>query len=371
MSSTSTTTRVLWSAGTLMSETLGLGEADADVRWIGVRRHQALLVVLGFGLVSDWIMSKRPPIAELVTGLCILVSAVPVGDGLTVAEYVVVASRFVTRTHWFELLARELGDDIVVWARGEASFRGSELIHLGRLDLSGRDVAIAEDLAALADAASAARRGQHFSQHVVSRAGVVATLLALPGDVPTPDGWRSNPALAREVLGAGDSTAHRLFERFTYLRGPSELVRVYRVRDFSSVPHARALLEQTLRSSAPFSLAVHVDVVAGAKAQRLAAKAVHRVRSDEATSSAAGFRRTARTSRNVARLAQREELVASGRSLLRVAVFLTVRGETLEEVQRLGALVWRAAHDAGLRLERGRGRQLSWYIAQLPGGPSW
>jgi hypothetical protein len=172
-------------------------------------------------------------------------------------------------------------------------------------------------------------------------------------------------------VGAGDSAAHRLLERYTYLRTPNELVRVFRVRDFSSVPQTRALLEQTLRSSVPLSLAVHCDVVAGVKAQRLAAKAVHRVRSDEATSSAAGFRRTARTSRNYERLAQREVLVASGRSLLRVAVFLTVRGETLEEMQRRGRLVWRNAHDAGLRLERGHGRQLSWYVAQLPGGPGW
>ncbi len=163
----------------------------------------------------------------------------------------------------------------------------------------------------------------------------------------------------------------RILERFSYLRAPTELVRVYRVRDFSSVPKARALLEQTLRLTVPFDLAVHADVVAGAKAQRLAARAVHRVRSDDVTSSAAGFRRTARSSRNYDRLARREVLVASGRSLLRIAVFLTVRGDSLEEVQRRGALVWRGAHDAGLRLERGRGRQLAWYLAQLPGGLGW
>jgi hypothetical protein len=354
-----------------MSEALGLGEADADVRWIGVRRHQAILVVIGFGLVSDWIMSRRPPLAELVTGLCLMVGAIPVGDGLTIAEYVFVVTRYVTRAHWFELVARELGEDLVLWARGEASFRGYELVHRGRLDLSGRDVALAEDLAALADAASAARSGQHFSQHVTVQRESVATLLALPGDLPVPDGWRANSSLAREVVGVRESTTRRVLERFTYLRTPSELLRVYRIRDFSSVPRTRALLEQTLRSPVPFTLAVHFDVVAGAKAQRLAARAVHRVRSDEATSTAAGFRRTARTSRNFERLAQREVLVASGRSLLRVAVFLIVRGETLEEVQRRGALAWRSAHDAGLRLERGRGRQLSWYVAQLPGGPSW
>jgi hypothetical protein len=336
-----------------------------------VRRHQAILVVVGFGLVSDWIMSAHAPAGELVMGAFLMASAAPARDGLTVAEYALVAACYAMRSHWFEFTARELGDDLVLWARGEVAFRGYELVHRGRLDLSGRDVMLAEDLAGLADAASAARTGQHFSQHVVSQANATAALLALPGDVAVPEGWRSNPALARDVLGVGETTAQRLLERFTYLRTPNDLVRVYRVRDFSSVPRTRPLLEQMLRSLVPFDLAVHLDVVAGAKAQRLAARAVHRVRSDDVTSAAAGFRRTARTSRNFERLAQREVLVASGRSLLRIAVFLVVRGDSFEEVQRRAALVWRSAHDAGLRLERGRGRQLNWYLAQLPGGSGW
>jgi hypothetical protein len=225
-------------------------------------------------------------------------------------------------------------------------------------------------LAGLADAASAARSGQHFSQHVLRRSHGDATLLALPSDVPAPESWQLDVTLVREAVGL-NATSLRLLERSSYLRTPSGLVRVYRVRDFSSVPHARALLEGILRSTVPFDLAVHVDVVAGSKAQRLAARAVHRVRSDEETSSAAGFRRTARSSRNYERLARREVLVASGRSLLRLAVFLVVRGDSLEEVERRGTFVWRGAHDAGLRLERGRGRQLAWYLAQLPGGLSW
>lgn len=369
--STSTMTRDLSLAGTSMSEDLGLGDADADARWIGVRRHQAVLVVVGFGLVSDWIMSAHALLGELALGIFLMVSAAPVGDGLTVAEYALVATRYVTRSHWFELMARELGDDVVLWARGEVAFRGYELGHRGRLDLSGRDIALAEELAGLADAASAVRSGQHFSQHVVSRVNATATLMALPGEVAVPEGWRSNSALALEVVGVGDATSQRLLERFTYLRTPSDLVRVYRIRDFSSVPRTRPLLEQTLRSAVPFDLAVHIEVVSGSKAQRLAARAVHRVRSDDVTSSAAGFRRTARTSRNFERLSQREVLVASGRSLMRLGVFLVVRGDSFEEVQRRAAVVWRNAHDAGLRLERGRGRQLSWYLAQLPGGPGW
>ena len=78
---------------------------------------------------------------------------------------------------------------------------------------------------------------------------------------------------------------------------------------FGTSPRFRELARcssRRLRSSVPFDLAVHFDVVAGAKAQRLAARAVHRVRSDDVTSSAAGFRRTARSSRNYERLAQRE-----------------------------------------------------------------
>src|SRR5665213_3246139 len=38
--------------GTLMSDHLGLAESDADSRWIGVRRHQAVLVIVGLGLFS-------------------------------------------------------------------------------------------------------------------------------------------------------------------------------------------------------------------------------------------------------------------------------------------------------------------------------
>lgn len=354
-----------------MSEALGLGESDADARWIGVRRHQAILVLVGLGLVGDWVMGRHLPLAELVVGLTLMGGALPAGDGLTVAETVLVAMHYVTRSHWLDLIVRELGEDIVLWARGEVSFRGYRLDHRGRLDLSGRDVTLAEDLAALADAASAARSGQHFSQHVVHRGETVSTLLALPSEVPSPDGWRCDGQLARAVVGAADATALRLLERFTYVRSANDLIRIYRVRDFSAVPRTRALLEQTLRIPVAVDLSAHVDVVAGAKAQRLAARAVHRVRSDEVTSTAAGFRKTARSARNYERLAQREVLVASGRSLLRVGVFLLVHGDSLEDVQRRGAIVWRGAHDAGLRLERGRGRQLAWYLAQLPGGVTW
>jgi hypothetical protein len=126
-----------------------------------------------------------------------------------------------------------------------------------------------------------------------------------------------------------------------------------------------------LRAPVDLDLAVHVDVVAGGKGHRLAARAVHKMRSDDVSSRAAGFRRTARSSRSFERLTQREVLVASGRALMRLGVFVTVRGASLEDLQRRSAIVWRRAHDGGLRLERGRGCQSAWFRAQLPGGPGW
>jgi hypothetical protein len=331
-----------------------------------------VLVILGVGLLSEWLLSPSAPTGELVVGLALAGCAVPTYDALTAGEQLVVVLRFFMRSHWSAISALEFGDDTALWANGEVAFRGYELVHRGRLDLSGRDVINAEALKALADAASASRTGQHFSEHVFRGHGDASTLLALPLEFPAPDGWRKGNDLARRVIGLDhDATSLRLLERLTYLRAPGQLLRVYRVRDFNSVPSTRGLLDQVLKSTTLLDLALHVDVVSGARAQRLSARAVHRVGSDDATSRAAGFRRTARSMRNFERLAQREALVASGRALVRVAVYLLVRGSSLDELHQRGDALWRQAHDAGLRLERGAGLQAQWYRAQLPGGLGW
>jgi hypothetical protein len=173
------------------------------------------------------------------------------------------------------------------------------------------------------------------------------------------------------LVRVGHDSSLSVYERYTYLRTPDCLLRVFRVRDFSSVPESKSLLEQLLRSPVALDVSVHVDVIAGVKSHRLAARAVHRVRSDEATSSAAGFRKSARSSRSFDRLVQREALVARGRALMRVGVYVVVEGSSFEELERRSAAIWRRAHDGGLRLERGRARQFEWYRAQLPGGPRW
>lgn len=351
---------------------MGLGESDVEARWIGIRRHQAVLLIVGVALMGEGIITSRVRLGAIVAGMFLLLCVAPTGDGRTVGEQTLIALRFVLRQQWRTFNARELGEDIVLWCGGEVAFRTYELVHHGRLDLSGRDAMIAHSLTEFADAASAARTGQHFSVHVTRRRKGACTLLALPVDAPAPDGWTPTNALALELLlGSSEDRSFSLFERLTYVRNSRELVRVYRVRDFSFAPQRQSLLEPLLRSPEFFDVALHVDVVSGATAQRLASRAVHRVGSDDETSRSAGFRRTARSSRIFERMAQRERYVAGGRALLRVAVYVVVRADTLDELQRRGALVWRHAHDAGLRLDRGRGLQAAWYRSQLPGGPGW
>jgi hypothetical protein len=355
----------------LTNESVGLGESDVEARWIGIRRHQALLLIVGVALIGEGVITARVRVGAITGGLVLLLCVVPIGDGRTVGEQLTIALRYLARQHWRTFNARELGGDIVLWFGGEVAFRAHELVHRGRLDLSGRDAAIAQSLVELADAASAARSGQHFSLHVTSGESR-STLLSLPAGTAAPEGWSPQNDLALEmVLDSGADTSAHLLERPTYVRTPHRLVRIYRVRDFSSVSQRRSLLEQLLRSPVTFDLSLHVDVVAGAKAQRLASRAVHRGGSDEETARSAGFRRTARSSRNYERMAQRERHVASGRALLRVAVYLLVRADNLDELQRRSAQLWRHAHDAGLQLDHGRGLQMAWYRSQLPGGPGW
>lgn len=359
------------SGGTLTSDSLGLGDADAEARWIGIRRHQAVLVVAGLVLVSAWVLRASAPLGELVVGLALLGSAVPTRDGQTLGEALVAVMRFLCRSRWHDVSVREFGDDVMLMAPDVATFRAYELDHRGRLDLSGRDTALAETLAGLVDATSASSENQHISQHVMRREGETSTLLALPLETPAPDGWRQRNSLALTLIRVNEDSTLQLYERYTYLRTPDQLLRVFRVRDFSSVPESKSFLEQLLRSPVALDVSVHVEVIAGAKAHRLAARAVHRGRSDDATSSAAGFRRSARSSRSFERLAQREVLVARGRALIRIGVFVVVEGMSFEELERRSAVVWRRAHDGGLRLERGRARQYEWYRAQLPGGLGW
>jgi len=353
----------------LTSEPIGLGTADGDARWIGIRRHQALLVVCGLGLVGDVVVRAGGPFSEFLFGVVLLVCAVPTYDGVTAGEWLLIAVRYAIRTRWTRVHVAAQGRGLRVRARGLAVVRGYELHHRGRLDLSGHDVERADDLMAFVDAMATSDRTAHVSLHVDVTSNVARTLLTLPDGATPPEHWTQNNDLVRDVVGVSSKDAAWLLERWSYVRSSSGLTRVLRIRDFSAAPDGHALLERLQLSREHVTLSVHLDVVSGSRARRLAERAVHRTGSDGAASSSIGFRRTARAERGLARLAQREVLVASGRALLRVGVYVAVHAPSREELRTGVVEVIRRAHDAGLRCERGVGRQSTWFCFQLPGEP--
>jgi hypothetical protein len=350
-----------------MSEILGLGASDAEQRWIGIRRHQAVLVIVGLGLVGQWCTQARGALIELVIGVVLLACAAPTSDGLTVAERVRIAQRFLLRSRWTSIRASQNRASVTTHARGDATAHGFALQHRGRLDLAGRDRQNAAALADFADALAASDTTRHFSLHVRSTPSDVTTMLFVPTDVSAPTGWTENRD--RELAGTPGTTS--LLERWDYVRDERQVMRVLRVRDFSAAPDGHALLERLQFASSTLDVVVHVDVVGGARAHRLAARAVHRMGSDVVTSQAAGFRRTAASTRSLERLRQRETLVVEGTALLRVAVFVIVRASSLAQLRRDVETVTRSALESGLRCDAGRGRQSPWYCAQLPGAPGW
>lgn len=354
-----------------MSDLIGLGSPDADGRWIGVRRHQIVLVIIGLGLAGDGVVRSHGSLIEMVVGGVLIVGAAPATDGLSVAETAVVALTYWGRSRWTTVRLQSDGDAVALHARGRVSVRGYELRHRGRLDLSGQDVVVARTLASFADGLASGETARHVSLHVQSSSDGARTLLTLPGATAPPEKWTSNNTLLTDVLMVDVDESRRMLERWTYVRSAGGLSRVLRVSDFTSVPHGQALLGPLQGVAARYDLGLHFDVIGRSRAHRIVERAVHRLRSDGAVATAAGFRRTARASRSLERLGQREALVAGGRSLLRVAVFVTVRASSYDELGRAVAEVLRVAQDSGLRCERGAGRQARWYCHQLPGGPGW
>lgn len=351
-----------------MSEYLQLGGADAETRWFGVRRHQAILAVVGAGLVGDWMTRTATSLIEFVAGLLLVASVIPTYDQRTVAEWALIILQFALRPRWLN----RVGAPDRRRRSGPGSLRVASrlltLVHRGRLDLTGRDVECADGLARLADAMSAAEHGGHFSIHTSVDVEHATTWLVLPVDATAPEGWVASdevewPSGRPEAL---DPT--EVLIRWRYVRGSNGLVRVLRVRDFGTASDGRAVLERIQFAAALVDVVIHVDVVARARGHRVVSRAVHRDGSDDAVTTAAGFRRNARSRQRLLRLHQREELVAGGRSLLRIAVFVVVRAADPDQLRTGVVNVRSVLNDAGLQFEQGLGRQASWFADQSPCG---
>lgn len=354
----------------MTNDVVGLAQSDADTRWIGVRRHQALLVALGLGLVGDGVVRAGASIGEALVGIALLLAAVPLADGATVAQFTTVAVRFAGRSRWCSVSVLPADSGVRIEARGHATVRAYRFAHVGRLDLAGRDLDTADAVARYVDALAAAGEDRHLSLHVRTSPAGPVTLLAVDGDALPPPEWTRDDTLVAAVVDVAGRGGW-LLERWGYVRTRDGARTVLRVRDYTASVPGHPVMARAQLVSDQTCVAVHAAVVSSPRGLRVAERAVHRHRSDGATSAAAGFRRTARVEHAFGRLREREAQVAAGRALLRLAVFVTVRGESLQELTAEVVRVRRALHESGLRVERGRGRQADWYCRQQPGGPSW
>ncbi len=346
-----------------------LGEADARSRVAGLSPHRVASSLVGVALLGESLLGGLPRTPVAIVGLALVLAAVPVTGGLSAGEVVAIALGYLGRGHRHVVGGLVLDGEVLVWAdRAPAwALAGHELAHHGRLDLNGADLEGARTLASAIDAASVG--GDRVVTVHVTPAPTPRTLLATaPGSAP-PEGWAPAPAALVAALGLGEGRETVLYERPRHLRGADGVRRVFRVRDFSGVAPGSALLERALRAETPVQVSVRYEVVGARRGTRLASRAAHRVDADDAVGRALGFRRSARAARSMARLAQREAEVARGRSLVRVAVYLCVRAHDLDELERRAAALWRHAHESGLRLESGVGRQAAWHRAALPGAP--
>ena len=359
-------TRGRSSVGTLTSEVARLGESDVRLRWMGFFPHQAVVALLGVGVMVIGLFSGRSawwwaPLSVAAASL-----ALPISAGDTLGQLVGTFLRFVARSRWHELEVLDIEQSTLIVAKGSINVRCYEFQHRGRLDLAESDRQLSQALRDLTDALAQRSNSSRVSLHLVHLGDTPVTVLALEPDVSAPRGWSDGVNLARMV-----ACAPKVLERWSYLRHDTKLVRCYRVLDFSAVRPARSLLEGLQRETRTTNVSLMVEVLSSSRARRLTARAAHQLDSDVAAAAAVGFRRSARTRARQSRLERRENAVAQGRALLRVAVYATIEAADLSELRRAHESLWRGAHETGLRLERGFGQQFRWWSAQLPGGPSW
>ena len=343
-------------------------DSDAEVRWYGLARHR---LVLGLGAlgVSLLALVTHGRWWEWCAALALVLLTVPGTTGRSCYEMAATEVRFWMRRRLTWSVVTPTPEGLVLTSRHECRVEVYELLHRGRLDLSGHDAGLAARLAQLVEAIAEGGVGAHVALHVESREGAPpATTLSTTSPIAAAPEWRrvADGGVPR-TLRVGRNA---LLERRDHLRTRDGVLRTLRVSRFAPGRETAGLAVLGERTGW-LTLSVHAAVVPTARARRLTARAVHRVGSDAQMSRSAGFRWSARREWELDALRQREQAVAAGAALCQWALYLVVRAPTLEELRARVHDVVALSRAAGLRLDMGGAQQHEFFEFQLPGGPGW
>ncbi len=345
-----------------MTERVALGASDVVARWRGLSRPQALGAAGAVGALADAALRTHGAL-EAAAGLVVLAAVLPLA-GATLGGWALIAARYVARRHWLVVRPRERGAATPPGSRAIRAVRAASLVQRGRLDLTGQDRRLAGGVGALAESLATGGGGA-LTWHVHrTSARDVTTVLAADSEVVWPAGWRADASVAARVVGARDPIDGWL-ERWDYLRREDGVMTVLRVGQLDAGGHHAALA--ALQGEGDTTVSVHLEVLGTARGRRQVERAAHRDGSERAVARAAGFRDTARAARVATRARQCEREVAEGRALGRLAILVVVRAERLASLRAARRALLARARAAGLRLERGGGRQATWLAASWPG----
>lgn len=336
-----------------------LAQSDATERWASLQRHQIAGLVVAVGATATWLLASSSAVLLLVAVVAAGV-AIPMGQGDTIGTKVVTSVQFVVRSKWTTLVVR---DGAI--AASEQWWAG-ELEHRGRLDLSGRDAIIMNQVSELLSAMAATPTGGHLTIQVVIDDSATRTLLTgTSGALPV--GWRPVAKSAPLAVTTGTREVREQWSSVSTVDGSFATLRVT-----AFAPNTvGALLEPLQRVVMASIVSVHLAVVPSARALRITGRAVHRTGVDAAAAGAMGFRRSARSDHQFERLHRREILVAQGAPLVQLAVYLTICGHAPSAVNQAVRATVRQLRDAGIVVSRGHGRQAQYFRWSLPGGASW
>ena len=340
-----------------MTEHSTLSNSDAVPRWASLRRHQIALILVAAGALAMRLL-VAPDARWLFVTICCVGLCVVIPSSSTVGEVVWTACRFAVRPRWSHCLPSE--------HKGAHSPGTTlELDQAGRLDLSGRDAVVTNQIRDVMSTMTTRGSGGHVCLQI-EVASQVRTLLTASGISELP-GWQ--PANFGSPFG--DLTARwAMRESWRTVRTSFGVVTTLRVDAFAVQQH-RSLLEVLQNSPVASVVYVHGHVVPAAVAVRLTGRAVHRQGGDAVAASALGFRRSAQGDRRLERLIERERLVAAGTPLVQLSVYVTIVGTTGAEVAANVATFVANVHQSGMRLSQGRGQQARWFrFAVMTGGPA-